>query len=122
MTDRAPTEADLPVWVSDTKDGQVTFLAILPCHVWTHWRPAKDDMPEPPREETQADKDCAAYRLWMGNLRCKDEDLCWHAALAYERAEVAKMLPPPISESVWSMRDVYDAIESIRARCGGGGK
>ena len=118
MTDRRPTEQDLPVWAwySDIDGPWIVREISLVGGTQTHWRPAAADIPEPPRGETQREKDQEAF------VKCEYRTMQdqWHAALAWERGEVAKMLPP------WNTPDsVHDAariIESIRARCGGGGK
>ena len=135
MTDRAPTEADLPLWAWFAYDkecrGPYLFDEQLCMDGITHWRPAKADIPEPPREETQRDRDEAAWIEWrdsdpQGGLPFADET--WHAALAYERGEVLKLLPAAPHESakaMWpktSLEYHIQAIGSIRARCGGGGK
>jgi hypothetical protein len=128
-SDRAPTEQDLPVWVYDSKvpngaslKGPMLLMCCPSAEAWSHWRPAKDDIPEPPVEETQDDKDMRFAESWVasksGNWITRD---LARAIFAYERAEVAKMLPPPAKRFVWSHGD-YDAIEAVRARCGGGGK
>lgn len=129
MTDRRPTEQDLPVWVY-SNDGALQGINLM--HIvtdaWPYWRPAKDDIPEPPMEETQEDKDEAAWRSWqndsIGGAFTHD---AWHAALAWERGEVAKMLPVSheVAKTIWpntSQEQHIAAIESIRARCGGGNK
>lgn len=131
MQDRRPTEQDLPVWAWFAYDkecrGPYLFDEQLCMDGVTHWRPAKDDIPEPPKPEpTQRERDQGEFNAWWDPLRnvphCAD---AWHAALAYERAEVAKMLPDKNTMVYWSgvtPSFVYQAIESIRARCGGGGK
>ena len=132
--DRAPTEADLPVWLQLDKGSAffhesvngVTLMEAPRMLIFVTagsiaWRPAKADIPEPPREETQRDNDCKAYTKWFLNNPAYAE-AAWHAALAYERAEVAKMLPPPLSKNTLTVRETYNAIEAIRARCEGRGK
>lgn len=133
MTDRAPTEADLPVWAWFAYDkecrGPYLFDEQLCMDGVTHWRPAKDDVPEPPREETQAEKDDVGFHAWYrddGTVECGAHMTTWHAALAYEREQVAKMLPATPHDSakaMWpktSLEYHIQAIEAIRARCGGG--
>lgn len=126
MTDRAPTEADLPVLLWNARVPKMKYTATadaLRCQLgltcFTAWRPA----PEPPREETQWERDQAAFIQW-----CNDNDVPtwkeynepWHAALAYERKQVLKLLPR------WNTPDnvlaARDTISAIRARCGGGAK
>jgi hypothetical protein len=96
---------------------------------YTHWQPMLAT-PEPPKEETQAERDEAAcYSSWESQ-EWKDIDrpipsdyyrLSWHAALAWERAEVAKMLPTHC-EFIGgiSYASVWQRICDIRARCNGG--
>jgi hypothetical protein len=122
-SDRAPTEADLPVWAyykgSSSPLSMIDGFAPTGC---THWRPAKDDIPEPPQEETQAEKDNTAFSNWcMTDAPCGwGTQEVWHAALAYEREQVAKMLP--MYQAPCSIAWLERAIESIRARCEGGRK
>lgn len=129
MTERRPTQADLPVWCAN-RNREVFLLELEDEPDWgylTHWRHAKADIPEPPKEETQKEKDGAAFRLWCF---CGNEDAfpstddIWHAALAYERAEVAKMLPvfSPLTNWEAVVRKSRESLESIRARCEGGAK
>jgi len=86
---------------------------------------AKDDIPEPPKAEpTLKERDHDAYVQWL-NDKTSSEDSAWHAALAYERAEVAKMLPPERSDlSNWDTvaHAAYASTKAIRARCAGGGQ
>lgn len=86
---------------------------------YTHWHPAPP-LPEPPREETQADKDEAAFRSLWDNRGCHDvhPKQAWHAALAWERGGVEKMLPE--SPMAGGSAAYVHAIKAIRARCGGG--
>ncbi len=128
-SDRAPTEQDLPVWAYHDKDKRVV---LFPCglapKLYTHWRPAKADIPEPPQEETQRTKDINAYCAWADREDVRLSVMSstasnaapWHAALAYEREQVAKMLAP-IATSFLDMHSC-EIIEAIRARCGGGGQ
>jgi len=131
MTDRRPTEADLPVWAWFAYDkecrGPYLFDEQLCMDDVTHWRPAKDDIPEPPKPEpTQRERDQGEFNAWWDPLRnvphCAD---AWHAALAWERGEVAKMLPKVISQDPAATvyhKPAWECVEQIRARCGGGGK
>lgn len=128
MTDRRPTEQDLPVWVWPFGDNgaPVIFhnLAFSGNSSVSHWRSAAQDIPEPPREETQEEKDRKAFNgFWCNNTSSPlpfGED-AWHAALAWERAEVAKILPSvPYHEL--SRLDVAKYFDCIRARCAGGVK
>lgn len=118
MTERRPTKADLPVW-GVNKDLAVFLLELEEddpdWEYLTHWRSAKADIPEPPREETQYDKDRAAFIHWDAGF-AYNPAVAWHAAIAYERAEVAKMLPH------FHGLNQNSYIESIRARCEGGAK
>ena len=120
MSERKPTVADLPVWTwhKEINGGQViAYTSVLPGHP-THWKPV--DIPAPPREKTQEDKDNDALLEWIGALGLPPTNVCvWEAALAYERAEVNKMLPdrPQIE---LGRGELVAVIEAIRARCGGG--
>lgn len=119
MTDREPTEDDLPVWAYRKDIGwPEVFFTIIP-NGWTHWRPAKDDVPEPPKMElTQPEKDCAACNAWYkkaDSVSCLE---AWHAALAYEREQVLQLAR---AIHIWGMdENSRRALEAIRARCGGG--
>jgi hypothetical protein len=145
-SDRAPTEADSPVWVYDSNvpngaplKGPMLLMCCPSAEAWSHWRPAKADIPEPPREETQRDKDEDAFGRWLNAVQCMPTPKgdVWHAACAYtrkdEREEVAKMLPkcgdqptddPDATERFWRKYDCACAcaIEAIRARCEGRGQ
>jgi hypothetical protein len=81
---------------------------------WTHWHPA-EPLPEPPREETQAEKDEAAYDEWREAHDTLLFVKVWHAALAWERGEVAKLL-----DADQSSRGLAAIFDAIRARVGGG--
>lgn len=118
MTDRRPTEADLPVWVFYKGAMRPILYTVEPPSYMTHWRPAAPDVPEPPMERTQYERDRDAFIHWDDGLS-DNLAAAWHAAIAYERAEVAKMLPKahPYPEGPWSA-----ACRVIRARCAGGGK
>jgi hypothetical protein len=127
MTDRRPTEQDLPVWAYKTGEQPYLCAITKPHSYWTHWRPAKADIPEPPREETQWDKDESAFRRYnhSGNGCSQSAAFTgwtkalneyWHAALAYERAEVAKMLPKVISHDPAATvyhRPAWECVEQI---------
>jgi len=126
MKNRRPTEADLPLWAWFAYDkerrGPYLFDEQLCMDGVTHWRPAKADIPEPPQAD-QAALDHDAYTAWL-NDRTSSEDSAWHAALAWERGEVAKMLPKVISQDPAATvyhRPAWECVEQIRARCGGGG-
>ncbi len=129
-SERAPTKADLPVWAYYKKDDDLRLFFKSCTFSADYWRPAKADIPEPPLEETQEDKDIAeAEYAWAA---IGDPRITHHAnfvggylaALAHERAEVAKMLPPQCPE--WDKKaynvQCAHAIEAIRARCEGGRK
>lgn len=127
--DRAPTEADLPVWVWRFGDSNTPViihnLAFGGLYRITHWRPAKADIPEPPNDKTQFDSDQSELSRWLfaqwSGVMPSPYDT-WHAALAYEREQVAKMLPTKSNLGAYDVAEMYDAIEAIRARCEGGGK
>lgn len=136
MSERKPTQEDVPLWLALPKSGRDYALShdgvllaesaeLLYDRGATHWKPAAADIPAPPREQTQAEKDEAELKRW-----CAEQDdsplftekKYWHAALAYERAEVGKMLPPyrQLVSYGTGIIEAEKAIEAIRARCGGG--
>lgn len=131
MSERKPTVTEFPIWAS-TKAGNVVLYDkdesyfILDCPEFaSHWRPAAADIPAPPKEETQVNKDtkayvekygCASPSMVLKGATCYTSDI-WHAALAYERAEVAKLLPDDSDH--FSAQYYRGVIETIRARCGG---
>jgi hypothetical protein len=126
--DRAPTEKDYPIWLWATSAvgrREACIVHSLTCSAYTgventHWRPAKDDIPEPPKEKTQWEKDRTAWQSWYNAPGCNVATVtAWHAALAYEREQVAKMLPEHNCTS-WSTFQY--AIEAICARCEGRGQ
>jgi len=128
MTDRRPTEQDLPILLWNDRVPKAKYCStnnVLRCQLgltcFSHWMPA----PEPPREETQYDKDRAAFQSTQRYGIENAPWYTWHAALAYERAEVAKMLPPERSDlSNWDTvaHAAYASTKAIRARCAGGGQ
>jgi hypothetical protein len=94
--------------------------------LWDAINNLRDRLPDVPAlEKTQANKDtrayvekygCACPSMVLNGMTCYTSDI-WHAALAYERAEVGKMLPAAnVSHYVYK---VSAAIQAIRARCGG---
>lgn len=120
MSERKPTKADLPVWVYYQNGQREVILNMwFPPKYATHWKPAAA-FPAPPREKTQGEADDAAFQEWREVAPASPAYMAWHAALAYERAEVGKMLPEPIGKNTESMLGVHSRIEAIRARCGGG--
>jgi hypothetical protein len=120
-SDRAPTEQDLPVWGWHKEMMMPMTFTYIPGTLITHWRPAKADIPEPPNEETQWEKDRTAWESWFNAPDCNGATVtAWHAALAYEREQVAKMLAP-IATSFLDMHSC-GIIEAIRARCEGRGQ
>jgi hypothetical protein len=110
-SERAPTEADLPVWAYySNKIIHIYFTGVPDGCIY--WRPAASDIPAPPIEETEP-----------------EHLTVWHAALAWERSQVAGMLPDAFKwdgiepNGSASRRNACEkAIEAIRARCNGGGK
>ena len=130
MTDRQPTETDLPVWAyyADRENKYEFYMSGYAPKACTHWRPAKDDVPEPPQmeptqmEPPQRERDnlaLANYAEEHGMNPLFSGRTFWHAALAYERSEVLK-LTVDVGQASWYT--LKSAIEQIRARCQGGGK
>lgn len=125
MSERKPTKADFPVWCHqrNATDQLPTWIEHdaewFPFRLVTHWKPAAADIPAPPREKTQGEADDAAFQEWREVAPASPAYMAWHAALAYERAEVNKMLPdrPQIEPG---RGELVAVIEAIRARCGGG--
>lgn len=66
-----------------------------------YWRPVPIPEP-PPKEPTQNEKDSAAFRSWLNGMRATDAIEsgtipsavvdAWYAAIAYERAEIRKLI------------------------------
>jgi hypothetical protein len=112
------------VWAYHNEEEHLSIFTTVPPGLrWDYWCPAKDDIPEPPKKETQADRDMEFLRDWDGmHPNGTFYDLAI-AALAYERAEVAKMLPDFEGHSCIEGYNArcQSAIEAIRARCGKGG-
>lgn len=100
MSDRQPTATDLPVWYFDERSNAHGFSGVngpwgAVFTGYTHWKPAKNDIPAPPVVElTQEEKDEAALvqyekQQWPDSLSVSHRPRqMWHAALAYERARV----------------------------------
>jgi hypothetical protein len=125
FTDAMPT-APFFAYAKSTKQTHVwqTIYAMKQCEpLWesyTHWRTiVSSELPEPPREEMQKDRDVEAWRNWFhvgNNLRGQQTDAAWQAALAWERAEVAKIMKRyGYPAEFW---DWTKAIDAIRARVG----
>lgn len=126
MSERKPTEADLPIWLYTPTPLDVDNNLGMPIQIWmkevprcldfTHWRPAKPDIPAPPAPEpTQREEDEAAaleyirYNSWSAQS-------IWHAALAYRDAQNAKDLEDIYADCGSSMH--RDAYKNLRRRCG----
>ena len=69
----------------------------------------RDSLREASREPSQREKDDAALKAWANHRVFTTEDL-WHAALAYERAEIVAVA----ENGLFSAIQVRDAT---RARC-----
>lgn len=122
MSERKPTEADairgIFIWCPYDRPALPSLVFSTDCHDytsrgWTHWMPAESYIPAPPtRELTQAEKDEAAYSAWEmeaeDNTHPKDG---WRGAIAYERAEIAKLIEGG-RNSNGSADDVLVAIEA----------
>lgn len=121
MSETKPEYADLPVWAFYKGLMRPLLYTLPPPAYFTHWRPAEMDIPSPPKEETQEDRDLEAFHEWRqepNHFASREET--WLGAIAYERAEVAQMLP--YSPKLWSLDNIAKTIEAIRARCEGGAK
>lgn len=89
---RLPTNAELPCWMA--RDGLVLFLTALhfsDAHD-CFWKPA--EVPTPPKlGPTQEEMDNDAAIAWMEERIMFPAPLtAWHAALAWEREHVRKIL------------------------------
>lgn len=131
MSERKPTKADLPFWVTtrygvflweaDTRDCDIFGLSYKTNNV-THWQPAT--LPEPPKKElTQRERDELSFTKWcpvMDKPLKEGRNLAWHAALAYRdgqnREDLSGKFPPSVS-TVLSWGEV-DAINNLKRRCG----
>jgi hypothetical protein len=128
FSDRLPPEDYDDVFV-ETKPGHIAIWKRVNTinNTWKdytesggRWHPIT--YPElPPREETQADRDGDQFDAWykmeavafpVGAIRPCD---AWHAALAWERAEVAKALNTLCLAVINEDRTVW---ENLRKRCG----
>ncbi len=121
----APTKADFPIEVADVKDHSTPYAIVTQGEIspdcWTHWRKiAPSDIPAPPREETQAEKEAMAFRQYceqkQGALYHSET---WYAALEWERSQVAGMLPDMQTAPWYTLKQ---AIGAIRVRCEGRGQ
>jgi hypothetical protein len=98
MSERKPTEADLPLILGRNNSYgwtmQYCYETLVCLDDWTHWFP-QSRPPAPPKEQTQRERDEAAYMTWFITTDLSagyNTRWAWHAALAWERAEIAKML------------------------------
>ena len=126
MSERKPTEADCPMWVSHSENTGFWNIADFRnhhlAHGWTHWQPAT--LPEPPKKElTQRERDELSFTKWcpvMDKPLKEGRNLAWHAALAYRdgqnREDLSGKFPPSVS-TVLSWGEV-DAINNLKRRCG----
>lgn len=123
-SEREPTPEDLPVWLSASNRKGVCLVYNTICSEYisehtTHWCSAAADIPAPPREKTQLERDDEAHDAWWKTVDRLGTRHAWHAALAYERAEVGKMLPSS-EPATYNAHYATEVIKAIRARCGGG--
>lgn len=131
MSDRKPTEADLPVWaespkwVEPEKPRLIWSLSVLfspNCIPARSWKTARD-IPAPPKEQTQRERDEAAFKEFCEDTEAAQHNgACspsWHAALAWERAEIAKLISETIP-ATWSKEPSYyfpgSIMDKLRAR------
>lgn len=123
MAKQKPTEADAPVWAESPRWHEPEKLRLfwrvedlldaraLPAR---NWKPAKADIPPPPAEPTQRERDnnsLIMYSLSKGPLPQQCFEF-WHAALAWERAEIMALVKQHIDagQSDW-------LTVQLRARC-----
>lgn len=65
---------------------------------WTHWRP--HSLPDPPRaEETQLDRDKAAFCEWRKANLDQGTAYAWHSACAYARRDTLSR--KEVAELIW---------------------
>lgn len=98
MSERKPTEADLPVMYGAWADDWVCVSSAVntsPHPSYTHWMRAPAP---PPREPTQFQRDNAAYHEWHRNANGAGTLFAFEAGIAYERAEIAKMMDLMVGE------------------------
>lgn len=128
MSERKPMPADLPVLLETrlSINGARYFVVahsmdsvdgMAACGNYERWL----RIPAPPKEETQYDKDEQALRHWCAEHNFNPlftERKYWHAALAYERAEVERLLPSHTA-ILLSHGEFAESLAAIRARCGG---
>ena len=96
--DRKPSAGDYPIIVCGSSErGRLLPMRVItgldeydPCR--THWMPSQ--LLEPPKKElTQTEKDQSEYEHYIGSCDpCNAEGHIWHAALAYERKEIAGII------------------------------
>jgi hypothetical protein len=140
MTERRPTEADLPIWLMTPAnyvliDDAGDLEAYLSGR-WTHWQAIAK--PEPPeRPPTQNERDEKAFLGWVLDPAQADgsySKTTWLAALAYRDAENRKDLGAlngitwdrdpieHISGNMYRARKAYDvdetALQRLRQRAG----
>jgi len=98
LRDQQPADNEFPVaagrWEGDKWYIQGGYMTYSSLNGFTHWYSTKLVFPSPPkREPTLAQMDNAAYSAW--SLATKEMPVrydVWCAGIAYERAEVARMI------------------------------
>lgn len=112
FSEREPRQEDYPIWVA-YEDGTVGWSTGY-FKAGTRWQRAI--RPAPPKEETQREKDEEAFHCWYKNTTgYVSTREGWHAALNYERADVAKLFRN--METPPGMKDEHDLLKTIHKRC-----
>lgn len=124
FSERLPEESVEQVWVlySHRTRPELTCR----CAPWADWlkeHPAiawwPVDRPEPPKPESQQDKDDDALSAYLLDDTAPHHIRgAWLWAIKYERAEVAKFMQRVSIGLYEGSRDGKSALEELRKRCG----
>ena len=118
LADQQPGDDEFPVtwgmWLGKRWNTTTTGFAITG---YTHW--ISHHLPPPPdKEKTQAELDVDAWSKWIYETsQCPTTLEAWNAAIAYERADISKMLKSPIMPN-----DFYEQLRKRVTRVTGGTK
>lgn len=126
MSERKPLAEDLPVWVYDVKKPIRDYpplwhnLALQDFGPFSHWRPARGDIPAPPPLPlSREDQDFEEYHEWWKANTNRPQCDSWPAVahmLAWDRAEVEKLIGA--LESLNRCTSQFDdVLKQLRARC-----
>lgn len=105
FSEREPTTEQMcrGVWLADVGGVWIGGVCRNPANIqrqrewqhYTHWREVEPDPAPPKREPTQLERDNEAMCAWYDRKHYEGsifQTETWHAAIAYERAEVRALI------------------------------